>query len=207
MIVYSDTKAASQIVGYARVSSADQNLARQEEALKAAGVMRLYEEHASGKSRQGRTELAACLDFVREGDVLVVCSMDRLARSLPDLLSIVHGLAEKKVTVKFLKESLSFDGSAQADFLLGVFGSVAQFERALIKERQLEGIAIAKKAGKYKGRQPKLSEGQKQTVRELHAEGCAVAEIARRFNVSRPLVYRTLAAGKAPKPAAQEAGG
>ncbi len=207
MIVYSDTKAARQIVGYARVSSADQNLARQEEALKAAGVMRLYEEHASGKSRQGRSELAACLDFVREGDVLVVCSMDRLARSLADLLSIVHGLAAKKVTVKFLKESLTFDGSAQADFLLGVFGSVAQFERALIRERQLEGIAIAKKAGKYKGRQPKLSEGQKATVRELHADGIGVAEIARRFNVSRPLVYRTIATKKGLKTVTQATGG
>ena len=207
MIVYSDTKAAAQIVGYARVSSADQNLARQEEALKAAGVVRLYEEQASGRSRQGRTELAACLDFVREGDTLVVCSMDRLARSLTDLLSIVHGLAEKKVVVRFLKENLTFDGSPQADFLLGLFGSVAQFELALIKERQLEGIAIAKKAGKYKGRKPKLNEGQKATVRELHSEGIGVSEIARRFNISRPLVYRTIAAGKQPKPAAQEAGG
>ncbi len=198
-LIIEDSKVAVQAVGYARVSTEDQNLDRQLEALKAAGVKRIYSEKVSGKSAAGRAELQACLDYVREGDTLIVCSMDRLARSLSDLLSIVHGLAAKKVTVRFLKESLAFDGSAQADFLLGIFGSVAQFERALIKERQAEGIAVARRAGKYKGRKPKLSEDQKVAVRDLHAEGVGVSEIARRFNATRPLIYRVLNAGKAPK--------
>ncbi len=198
-LIIEDSKASAQTVGYARVSSEDQNLDRQLEALKGAGVGRIYSEKMSGKSAADRQELQSCLDYVREGDTLVVCSMDRLARSLPDLLAIVHGLAENKLTVRFLKESLTFDGSAQADFLLGIFGAVAQFERALIKERQADGIAVAKRAGKYKGRKPKLSEDQKAAVRDLHAEGVGVSEIARRVNATRPLIYRVLNAGKAPK--------
>jgi DNA invertase Pin-like site-specific DNA recombinase len=121
--------------------------------------------------------------------------MDRLARSLPDLLSIVHGLAERGVGVKFLKEALTFDGSPNAELMLAVFGAVAQFERALIKERQAEGVRLAKEAGKYKGRAPKLTAEQQATVRQLHAEGVNVAEIGRRFNVSRQAVYRYLKAG------------
>ncbi len=206
-LIIEDSKAAAQTVGYARVSSDDQNLDRQLEALKGAGVGRIYSEKVSGKSAANRQELQSCLDYVREGDTLVVCSMDRLARSLPDLLAIVHGLADKKVTVRFLKESLIFDGSAQADFLLGIFGAVAQFERALIKERQADGIAVAKRAGKYKGRKPKLSPDQQVAVCDLHAEGVGVSEIARRFNATRPLIYRVLAAEKASKPTTQEAGG
>lgn len=186
---------AAQTIAYARVSTLDQNLARQEAAFKAFGhVDRIFSDKASGKSMVGRDGLQECLDYVRCGDTLIVASMDRLARSLEDLLKIVHSLSAKCVTVRFLKEGLSFDGSAHADFLLGIFGSVAQFERALIRERQQEGIEIAKSEGKYKGRSPKLNSEQQDTVRQLHADGITVAEISRRFNISRQAIYRYLKA-------------
>ena len=187
------TTPATQTIAYARVSTLDQNLARQEAAFKAFGhVDRMFSDKASGKDTAGRAGLQECLDYVRSGDTLIVASMDRLARSLPDLLKIVHDLSAKGVTVRFLKEGLTFDGSAHADFLLGIFGSVAQFERALIRERQQEGIEIAKAEGKYKGRAPKLNEEQQDTVRQLKAEGVTVAEISRRFNISRQAIYRYL---------------
>lgn len=188
------TTPATQTIAYARVSTLDQNLARQEAAFKAFGhVDRMFSDKASGKDTAGRAGLQECLEYVRSGDTLIVASMDRLARSLPDLLKVVHGLSAKGVTVRFLKEGLAFDGSAHADFLLGIFGSVAQFERALIRERQQEGIEIAKGQGKYKGRAPKLTAEQQETVRQLKAEGVTVAEISRRFNISRQAIYRYLA--------------
>lgn len=195
MQILKSTRREAETVGYARVSSTDQHLARQVEALKGvAGISRIYTDKASGKDAD-RDGLRECLDYLTEGDTLAVASMDRLARSLPDLLAIVHGLAERGVGVKFLKESLTFDGSPNAELMLAVFGAVAQFERALIKERQAEGVRLAKEAGKYKGRAPKLSAEQQAMVRQLHAEGTNVAEIGRRFNVSRQAVYRYLKAG------------
>lgn len=187
------SKRDTEIVAYARVSSMDQNLTRQEaEFEKVEGLSRIYSDKASGKDMVGRPGLQDCLEYLTEGDTLVVASMDRLARSLPDLLSIVHGLAKRGVAVRFLKEGRTFDGSPEAELMLGILGSVAQFERALIRERQQEGINIAKAEGKYKGRTPKLSAEQQVTVRQLKAEGIGIAEIARRFNVSRQAVYRYL---------------
>lgn len=186
------TAPATQIIGYARVSATDQNLARQEEALnQVEGLCQVFMDKASGKDTN-REKLQECLRYVRTGDTLVVVSMDRLARSLQDLLKIVHDLSANGVKVRFLKENLTFDGSAHADFMLGIFGAVAQFERALIKERQQEGIEIAKAEGRFKGRPCKLNEEQQATVRQLHSEGVKVAEIARRFNISRPAIYRIL---------------
>ena len=194
MQILKSTRREAETVGYARVSSTDQHLARQVEALKGvAGISRIYTDKASGKDAD-RDGLRECLDYLTEGDTLAVASMDRLARSLPDLLAIVHGLAERGVGVKFLKEALTFDGSPNAELMLAVFGAVAQFERALIKERQAEGVRLAKEAGKYKGRAPKLSAEQQAMVRQLHADGVNVAEIGRRFNVSRQAVYRYLKA-------------
>lgn len=195
MQILKSAKREAETVGYARVSSTDQHLARQIDALKAVhGISRIYSDKASGKDAN-RTGLQECLDYLTEGDTLAVASMDRLARSLPDLLSIVHGLAERGVHVRFLKEGLAFDASPNAELMLAVFGAVAQFERALIRERQQEGVRLAREAGKYKGRAPKLSADQQATVRQLHAEGVNVAEIGRRFNVSRQAVYRYLKAG------------
>lgn len=187
---------ATQTIAYARVSSTDQNLARQVAAFEAYGhVDKVFTDKASGKSIKGRAGVQECLEYVRAGDTLIVASMDRLARSLPDLLNIVHGLADKGVTVRFLKENLVFDGSSHAELLLGVFGSIAQFERALLRERQAEGIAVAKAEGKYRGRSPKLTADQQAAVRQLHAEGVAVAEISRRYNTSRQAIYRYLKGG------------
>lgn len=195
MQILKSAKREAETVGYARVSSTDQHLARQIEALKGvAGLARIYSDKASGKDAD-REGLQECLDYLTEGDTLAVASMDRLARSLPDLLAIVHGLARRGVGVRFLKEGLVFDGSPNAELMLAVFGAVAQFERALIKERQAEGVRLAKEAGKYKGRAPKLDSDQQAMVRQLHAEGVNVAEIGRRFNVSRQAVYRYLKAG------------
>lgn len=186
---------APRTYGYARVSSIDQNLARQEDALKAAGVHldNILADKASGKNTD-REKLRTLRDMVlRSGDTLIVTSMDRLSRNLRDLFDIVKELSEKGVTVRFLKESLIFDGSAQANLFLGVFGSVFEFERAIVRERQQEGINAAKARGTYKaGRHEKLSDAQKARLVELHGKGAKVVELAKQYGVSRPVVYRVL---------------
>jgi DNA invertase Pin-like site-specific DNA recombinase len=184
------------IVGYMRVSSVDQNEARQLDGLT---FDRTYTDKASGKDTQ-RPQLQAALDFLRVGDTLVVHSMDRLARNLDDLRRIVRGLTDKGVKVQFVKESLTFTGedSPMANMLLSVLGAVAQFERELIKERQREGIAIAKaKTGKdkvYKGRKPALSADRAVELRRRAAEGANKAALAREFGISRAALYVYLAA-------------
>src|SRR5208282_799059 len=139
-------------VGYKRVSTGEQNTARQLHDVK---VDKLFEDKASGKNRE-RPALKAALEYCREGDVLIVHSMDRLARNLSDLLELVKDLTTRGVAVQFVKENMLFTGddNAMANLLLQLLGAVAQFERALILERQREGIAIAKRAGRYKGRKP-----------------------------------------------------
>jgi DNA invertase Pin-like site-specific DNA recombinase len=134
-------------VGYIRVSSVDQNTVRQLEGVR---LDRVFTDKASGKDTK-RPQLEAMLEFVREGDAVLVHSMDRLARNLDDLRKLVVGLTKRNIRVEFVKESLTFTGedSPMATLLLNVMGSFAQFERELIKERQREGIAIAKKNGVY----------------------------------------------------------
>lgn len=180
-------------IGYIRVSTHDQNTARQ---LDGVHLDKVFEEHASGKNAQ-RPALQACLEYVRDGDVLHVHSIDRLARNLQDLLSIVTGLKEKGVTVKFRKEKLDFAGNdggksdAFQELQLHIIAAVAQFERALILERQREGIAIAKKTGRYKnvGRKPALSGGQVNELRTKLEKGTKVAALAREYGVSRQTIY------------------
>ncbi|MET3720355.1 DNA invertase Pin-like site-specific DNA recombinase [Arthrobacter sp. UYEF21] len=139
-----------QTFGYVRVSSLDKNTIRQ---LDGEHLDRVFMDQASGKD-QNRQQLDALIDFARDGDTVLVHSMDRLARNLEDLRAIVRRLTEKKVQVRFVKENLTFTGddTAMATFLLSVMGAFAEFERALIRERQREGITLAKKAGIYKGR-------------------------------------------------------
>ena len=134
-------------IGYIRVSSVDQNIDRQKEGLE---VDRLFIDHCSGKS-MSRPELNAMLDYVRDGDVVKVHSLDRLARNLDDLRKIVKTIITKKARIEFLKENLSFSGddSPMSNLLLSVMGAFAEFERSLIRERQLEGIAIAKANGRW----------------------------------------------------------
>jgi len=176
-----------QRIGYVRVSSADQNTARQLEGVE---LDRVFTDHLSGKDL-ARPQLEAMLLFLREGDTLLVHSMDRLARNLDDLRSLVATLTKRGVRVEFIKESLSFSGEASpmAQLLLSVMGAFAEFERALIRERQREGIALAKAAGKYKGRKKSLCAEDVARARKQIAQGVSKARIARDLGVSRETLY------------------
>ncbi len=179
-------------VGYVRVSTADQNDARQVHEL---DVEKLFIDRASGKSTSERPQLAALLEFVREGDLVIVHSMDRLARNLDDLRALVRTMNAKGVQVQFLTEHLTFTGddSPISNLLLSVMGAFAEFERALIRERQREGIAQAKTKGVYKGRSRALSPVEAVQLGEALAAGESKAALARRFGISRQTVYRYLA--------------
>ena len=151
-------------IGYVRVSSFDQNPERQ---LEQTQVSKVFTDKASGKDTQ-RPQLEALLSFVREGDTVVVHSMDRLARNLDDLRRLVQKLTQRGVRIEFLKEGLVFTGedSPMANLMLSVMGAFAEFERALIRERQREGIALAKQRGAYRGRKKALSDEQAATLRQ-----------------------------------------
>ena len=177
-------------VGYIRVSSFDQNTDRQLEGIQ---LDKKFIDKASGKdiNRPAFTEL---LNYVREDDLVIVHSMDRLARNLDDLRRIVQNLTAKKVKVQFIKENLLFTGedSPMSQLLLSVMGAFAEFERSLIKERQKEGIEIAKKKGVYKGRTKSLTSEQVQQVREKIGQGIPKALVAREMEVSRWTLYKSL---------------
>jgi len=177
------------IVGYVRVSTVDQNTDRQLDGIDLAKV---FTDHASGKDTK-RPALDECLGYLREGDTLVVHSMDRLARNLEDLRRIVRDLTGKGVRVQFVKESLTFTGedSAMSTLLLSMLGAVAEFERSMILERQREGIAIAKAKGVYKGRKPALSVTKVAEVAQRLAAGESATKLAKEFGVSRATVYNT----------------
>lgn len=177
-------------VGYIRVSTADQNTERQ---LDGVQLDKKFTDKASGKDTK-RPQLQAALDYLREGDVLVVHSMDRLARNLDDLRKIVLGLTERGVIVEFVKEGLTFTGqdSAMSKLLLSVMGAFAEFERALLKERQREGIAIAKAKGVYKGRKPSLTPDRVAELCQRAAAGEKKAGLAREFKISRETLYQYL---------------
>jgi DNA invertase Pin-like site-specific DNA recombinase len=179
-----------QRVGYKRVSCIDQNGARQ---LDGFALDRLFEDKASGKDTL-RPQLRAAVAYCREGDVLVVHSMDRLARSLLDLRKLVSDLTARGIAVEFVKENLRFTGedSPMAILLLSMLGAVAEFERALILERQREGIAIAKAAGKYKGRGRSLNSSQLEELRKRVAAGERKTALAKFFGISRETVYSYL---------------
>lgn len=176
------------LYGYARVSSTDQSLSVQEDALKAAGCQTIRSEKVSGTSRQGRTELGTLLDFIRQGDTLVVTRIDRLARSIGDLQDIVRGLKAKGAMLKATEQPIDTSTAAGKCFLdmLGVF---AEFETNLRRERQIEGIAKAKAEGVYKGRKPSIDT---HTVRHMRAQGLGATEIAKKLGIGRASVYRVL---------------
>jgi DNA invertase Pin-like site-specific DNA recombinase len=175
-------------IGYTRVSTWVQKTERQ---LEGVDLDKLFTDKCSGKDTN-RPQLQAALDYLRDGDVLVVHSMDRLARNLDDLRRVVLDLTRKGVFVEFVKESLTFTGddSAMSNLLLSVMGAFAEFERALIKERQREGIALAKKAGVYKGRKPSLTPERVQELRARVAAGGKRAVLAREFGISRETLYQ-----------------
>lgn len=177
-------------LGYTRVSSEDQNTVRQLDGLT---FDKVFTDKVSG-GNANRPQLTALLAHARAGDTVVVHSMDRLARNLDDLRAVVNGLTEKGVRVEFVKEGLTFTGedSAMSRLLLSVMGAFAEFERALIRERQREGIEAAKKAGVYKGRKRTLSALQVSELQRRAEEGESKASIARDFGISRETVYQYL---------------
>lgn len=183
---------AGKTVGYIRVSSFDQNPDRQLEGIK---LDKKFIDKASGKDIN-RPALEELINYVREDDIVVVHSMDRLARNLDDLRKIVKKLTNQNIQVKFLKENLIFagDDSPMANLLLSVMGAFAEFERSLIKERQMEGILLAKKKGLYKGRAAVLDQEQIALLRSKISLGIPKAKIARELNISRRTLYNYIPA-------------
>ena len=178
------------IYGYARVSTIEQDLTIQQAALTAAGCAEIRAESVSGTTREGRTELSSLLTFMREGDVLMVTRIDRLARSVADLQDIVRALKAKGVALRATEQPIDTSTAAGKAFLdmLGVF---AEFETSLRKERQLEGIAKAKAGGVYRGRKPSINAAE---VRRLQADGLGASAIAARLGIGRASVYRVMTA-------------
>ncbi len=179
-----------QRIGYVRVSSFDQNPERQLDQIQ---VSRVFTDKASGKDTL-RPELESLLAFVRDGDTVVVHSMDRLARNLDDLRRVVQGLTKRGVRIEFIKEHLVFTGedSPMANLMLSVMGAFAEFERALIRERQREGIDLAKQRGAYRGRKKSLSDMQIVEFKHRIAAGEQKATVARDLGVSRETLYQYL---------------
>jgi len=175
--------------GYARVSTYDQDLSIQEEALRRAGCSVIRSERRSGTTTEGRHELRTLLEFLQPGDTLMVTRIDRLARSIADLQDIVRQLRMKGVSLRATEQPIDTSTAAGKAFLdmLGVF---AEFETNLRRERQMEGIAKAKLAGVYKGRPATIDPA---AVRKLHLDGMKPAAIARHLKIGRASVYRALA--------------
>lgn len=177
-----------QTIGYARVSTEDQDCSIQEEVLRAAGATIVRSERKSGTSTTGRAELVTVLDFLREGDTLLVTRIDRLARSLGDLEGIVGQLRERGAHLKATEQPIDTATPAGRAFLqmLGVF---AEFETAIRRERQMEGIAKAKAKGVYKGRKPTVPV---ERVRQMKGEGLGASAIAKELGIARSSVYEAL---------------
>ena len=179
-------------IGYIRVSSVDQNAGRQ---LEGYSLDKVFEDKASGKDVK-RPQLVACLDYLREGDALFVHSIDRLARNLEDLQKLVRGLNEKGVAVRFIQENIAFEAGQEnpmQTLMFQMLGAFAQFERALIRERQREGIALAKKEGRQIGRTPSHDAPTIKKIREEASNaGTNKTELAQRYGISRQTLYRYL---------------
>lgn len=187
-----------QVIGYVRVSSLDQNEARQLEAFSQAGISpdEVFMDKASGRDTK-RPALQDCLRYVRKGDVLVVASIDRLARNLFDLEKLVTEITGRGVTLRFLKEHLVFSGASSSPMdklLLQLLGAVAEFERSLIKERQREGIALARKEGRKFGRGKCVTPEQMEEINRRVKAGVPKSRIAKEMGISRQSVYNCLEA-------------
>ena len=179
------------LVGYARVSSSGQSLDIQMEGLATAGCDKVFSEKMSGRSAKDRVELANAIDFVREGDTLVVTRLDRLARSVADLHQLIEKLSEKKVGFRCLNQSGVDTDTSTGKLMLAILAAVAQFENDIRRERQMEGIEKAKADGRYKGRPATIDQ---EAVRTLHQKGLGASAIARELRIGRASVYRALAA-------------
>jgi DNA invertase Pin-like site-specific DNA recombinase len=178
------------VIGYARVSTTDQNFELQENALRAAGCEIIRSEKRRGTTTAGRAELRIVLDFLRKGDVLMVTRIDRLARSIGDLQDIVRAVKTKGASLKATEQPIDTSTAAGKCFLdmLGVF---AEFETNLRRERQLEGIADAKARGVYKGRKASIDPGK---IKQMTADGMGPSAIAKALKIGRASVYRALGA-------------
>ena len=187
------SSAASVKISYIRVSSADQNPARQRELI--GPVDKEFFESVSASGHAPRQQLNACIEYLRTGDTVLVASIDRLARSIVDLREIVDRILEKNATIIFLKEHITFstqNNDPRQTLMFSILGAFAEFERAIIRERQIEGIAHAKKQGVYKGRKKTLTKEQITHIHQWQQEGLTQKEIANRLNVHRTTIYRAL---------------
>ncbi len=186
---------AGQRVGYKRASTLEQGTERQLDGLT---LDRVFTEHASGKNTD-RPELKKLIAYVREGDTVVVHSMDRLARNLDDLRRLVRELTGKGVRVEFVKEAMTFTGddAPMATLMLSMMGAFAEFERALIRERQREGVDLAKARGAYKGRRRVLTGQQVEALRQRAVPGTNKAALAREMGIGRRTLYAYLRGGRA----------
>ena len=181
-------------VGYARVSSTGQDLAVQLEKLEKAGCDKLFKEKRSGIDA-GRPELKRCLEYLREGDTLLVSKIDRLARSTADLYRIVTQLAEKGVAFKVIDDPSIDTTSRTGKLVMGILALIAEFENDIRRERQMDGIAKAKQRGTRFGRKPELTRERVAEIRSLRKSGATVPEIMRQTLLSKASVYRALSAG------------
>jgi DNA invertase Pin-like site-specific DNA recombinase len=189
------------VIGYARVSTTDQDLSIQEAALKAAGCQVIRAEKRSGTTTEGREALRTVLEFLHAGDILMVTRIDRLARSIGDLQDIVRTVQARGAVLKATEQPID-TGTAAGKCFLDMLGVFAEFETNLRRERQLEGIARAKATGVYKGRPPSIEASR---VRELKAQGMRPVDIAKALKIGRASVYRVLAADQSAGPSRHEA--
>ncbi|WP_209349357.1 recombinase family protein [Pontixanthobacter sp. CEM42] len=178
------------MVGYARVSSSSQCLELQEQQLAENGCEKLFSEKASGTSTGSRDALQDALEWLREGDTLVVTRLDRLARSGKDLHAIIDQLQAKQVGFRCLQQGAVDTTTSMGKLVLGILGAVAEFETDIRKERQREGIEKAKKRGVYKGRPASIDAGK---IRSMNAAGLGASAIAKEMGIGRASVYRLLA--------------
>ncbi|WP_279607197.1 recombinase family protein [Burkholderia gladioli] len=177
-------------LGYARLSTDDQMIARQADALQRAGCHRVYQDTASGKSTVARPQLEECLADLRQGDTLVVWRLDRLGRSIPDLVRIVTELVEKGIGFESLTEKIETT-NASGKLMFHLFAALAEFERNLIRERTQAGLAAARARGRVGGRKPKLDAKQIRQIKTLLRDPkTSVAELARDYGVSRTTIYK-----------------
>ncbi|WP_229302222.1 recombinase family protein [Stenotrophomonas maltophilia] len=181
-----------EIIGYARVSSAGQSLDVQLDKLTKAGCGKVYQEKRSGRQAENRPELQAALEYVRDGDVLVVSRLDRVARSVLDLAKIADRLKRKNVSLRVLDQGLDTTTS-EGKLMFNLLGAFAEFEADIRAERQRDGIALAQQKGTKFGRKKVLTEVQEERLRRMRAEdGFSIEQLAERFSISRSSVYRAL---------------
>lgn len=181
---------AGKRIGYVRVSTTEQNPDRQ---LEGVSLDKKFIDYASGTT-MNRPQLQVLIEYAREDDIIIVHSMDRLARNVKDLLKLIDVLIFKKISIQFMKENLLFNGedSPMSKLLLMLMGSIAEFEHSVIRERQIEGIEIAKRCGKYKGRKSKFSKEKAEQIKEKMQTRQTKMKIAKDLGISRFTLYRYL---------------